>query len=120
MFENNISMRLGGEGQLSKMLISSLDLFRVFVIQMIRVKVYLLIEFSILFNGRHELDNTYYTRIINILSVCLSLGCLETIIYKAWEERTISEEQGRGIIHYYLASTSVSPLLALMGTEKCN
>lgn len=32
-------------------------------------------------------------------------------------ERIISELQGRRVIHYYLASTSASPLLAVVGTE---
>lgn len=39
-------------------------------------------------------------------------------IYEAWLERTISEVKGSRLIHFYLASTSKSPLLAIAGIEK--
>ncbi|KAL8156899.1 hypothetical protein AgCh_001851 [Apium graveolens] len=40
-----------------------------------------------------------------------------THVYKAWTEKRISEDKGKRVLHYYLLSTSTSPLLAVVGTE---
>lgn len=39
-------------------------------------------------------------------------------IYKAWEQVDMCDEKGNRVIHFYLRSTSASPVLAAVGTEK--
>lgn len=65
-----------------------------------------------------------YFPIIFYLYDALPVCCLSVIrmsgnnhIYESWLERRICEAKGRQVLHYYLVSTSASPVLAVVGTE---
>lgn len=43
---------------------------------------------------------------------------LNNQVFVAWEERIISQEKGKRVVHYYLRESSAKSILAVVGTER--